>query len=536
MKKILTLCLMLCCGMIGMAQEYQWSVPLKDYISDETSREPEAFLWIPPQCNQLKSIIFSQQNMSEETLFDMPSFRDALAKMDMGIIWITPPLNYPWDVNQGVQPIFNDMLKDLADISGYDEIEAIPLVPMGHSAMATFPWNFAAWNPERTLAVISLHGDAPRTNLTGYGRENLEWGRTRNIDGIPGLMIEGEYEWWEARVNPALAFRMMYPESCISFLCDAGRGHFDLSEETAAYIALFLEKAMQQRISAVESSATGDVSLKKINPKDGWMAKRWIRGEKKRPKAAPFNQYKGNIHDSFWYFDGEMAQLTENRYARSLGKKDQYISFIQNGKLLQYNADRHVAIQPPFQPENDGITFHLKAVFTDSLYQNLSSEHVASIPRITKVCGPVKVINDTTFRVDFFRMGMDNRRRTGGISLVADVPGDKHYNSAVQHIGISVPFRNSDGKTQQIDFPAMNDINASTNSITLNATSDAGLPVSFYVKEGPAYVEGNQLIFTSIPPRAKYPLKITIVAWQYGVAGLMQTAEPVERSFYLIKE
>ena len=45
-------------------------------------------------------------------------------------------------------------------------------------------------NPERTLAVISLHGDAPRTNLCGYGRENLEWGRTRNIDGIPGLMIE----------------------------------------------------------------------------------------------------------------------------------------------------------------------------------------------------------------------------------------------------------------------------------------------------------------------------------------------------------
>lgn len=48
-------------------------------------------------------------------------------------------------------------------------------------------------------------------------------------------MIEGEYEWWEARVNPALAFRMMYPESCISFLCDTGRGHFDVAEQTADY-------------------------------------------------------------------------------------------------------------------------------------------------------------------------------------------------------------------------------------------------------------------------------------------------------------
>ena len=39
---------------------------------------------------------------------------------------------------------------------------------------------------------------APRTILTGYGRDNMEWGK-RTIDGIPGLMIEGEYEWWLER-------------------------------------------------------------------------------------------------------------------------------------------------------------------------------------------------------------------------------------------------------------------------------------------------------------------------------------------------
>ena len=352
---------------------------------------------------------------------------------------------------------------------------------------------------------------------------------------IPGLMIEGEYEWWEARVNPALAFRMMYPESCISFFCDAGRGHFDLLEETADYIALFIKKAMQARIPANEVIEGLDMKLLPINPTDGWMVKRWVRGEKKRPKTAPFNKYKGNKHDSFWYFDEEIAQLTEERYARSLGKKDQYISFIQNGQLLAYNADRHVKLQPPFMPQSDGITFNLKAVFTDSLYHTLSTEHVNSKPRITKVCGPVKVINDTTFRVDFFCMGLDNKRRTGGISLVADAPGDKRYNSAVQHIGINIPFRNTDGMAQQIDFPALNDIESGIEKIALEATSDAGLPVSFYVKEGPAFVEGNQLIFTTIPPRAKFPLKVTVVAWQYGKSPQVQTAEPVERSFYLIR-
>jgi hypothetical protein len=53
------------------------------------------------------------------------------------------------------------------------------------------------------------------------------------------------------------------------------------------------------------------------------------------------------------------------------------------------------------------------------------------------------------------------------------------------------------------------------------------------VKEGPAEIDGNKLVFTPIPPRSKYPLKVTVVAWQYGLAGKVQTAEPIERSFFI---
>ncbi len=48
-------------------------------------------------------------------------------------------------------------------------------------------------------------------------------------------------------------------------------------------------------------------------------------------------------------------------------------------------------------------------------------------------------------------------------------------------------------------------------------------------------IEGNQVVFTPIPPRSRFPVKVTVVAWQYGVAGKVQTAEPVERSFYILK-
>lgn len=269
-RLLFSIILLLCFSPCLRAGEWQWSVTLDGFVSNETNRNPTAFLWIPADCMRVKTILVGQHNMSEETLFDNPLFREKMQKLGIGFVWITPGIDQQWDVSKGTQRIFEKMMADLADVSGYSELKNVPIVPIGHSAMATYPWNFAAWNAERTLAVISLHGDAPRTNLTGYGRENLEWGRTRNINGIPGLMIEGEYEWWEARVNPAQAFRMMYPESCISFLCDAGRGHFDVADETAAYIALFLEKAVSLRLTD-EVTKDGKVKLNPINPpKAGW--------------------------------------------------------------------------------------------------------------------------------------------------------------------------------------------------------------------------------------------------------------------------
>jgi hypothetical protein len=55
------------------------------------------------------------------------------------------------------------------------------------------------------------------------------------------------------------------------------------------------------------------------------------------------------------------------------------------------------------------------------------------------------------------------------------------------------------------------------------------------VKEGPAIIKDGVLIFTKIPQRTKFPVKIAVVAWQYGknVEPKIQSAEPVERVFYI---
>ena len=59
----------------------------------------------------------------------------------------------------------------------------------------------------------------------------------------------------------------------------------------------------------------------------------------------------------------------------------------------------------------------------------------------------------------------------------------------------------------------------------------------YYVREGPAEVDGDKLVFLPMPPHAKLPLRVTVVAWQYGRGGPdpVQTAAPVERSFHIVK-
>lgn len=511
------------CVVYAQAQVYQWCVKLPSLVSNETGSSPEAWLWLPDTCTNVRTIVFSQQNMTEETIFNSPDFRTGMSRLGVGIVWVAPAIDLPWDVRNGTQQAFERMLADLSAASGYD-LRRTPIVPIGHSAAATFPWNFAAWNPKRTLAVISYHGDAPRTNLCGYGRENLEWGRTRNIDGIPGLMIEGEHEWWEARVNPALAFRMMYPNSCVSFLCDAGHGHFDASPQVISYICKFIGKALEQRVST-------DGTLKRLNPADGWLVKRWNAEEVKRPKPAPYNIYKGDKHDAFWYFDAEMANLTEAIYRQSLGKKQQYVGYRLNGKLLRYDKSMHAGTIIDAPLHSPDLTFSLSATFTDSLRSEPATAHSKSKIRISPINGPVKQLNDTTFQIRFYQTGFSNKRRTYELWLQALADNDGSYRGTAQQIMVRIPHGITNGREQAIVFPALKDMTAADKTQQLYATATSGLPVSYYVKQGPAVIEGNVLRLTPIPPRAMKPVKIVVVAWQFGIPGQWNSAHEVAREF-----
>jgi len=522
-------------AMPSVGAVYQWSVVLKDVVSSETNAHPRAFLWIPENCKQVRAVLIGQHNMTEEDIFEHSKFREEMTKLGIAEVWVTPAIDMVFDFNKDAGEKFEGMLNALAEESGYTELKYAPVIPIGHSACASYPWNLATWNPARTLAILSIHGDAPLTNLTGSGRPNPDWGN-RNIDGVPGLMVEGEYEWWEDRVQPALNFQQKFPKADISFLCDAGHGHFDISDELIDYLALFIKKAVKYRLP--ESAPIDvDVPLLPILPQSGWLGQRWHRDQKPQFPAAPYSQYKGDRKDAFWYFDQETAESTEKYYDRVRGKKEQYLGFSQDGKLLTFDLKLHARIVGKFEPEADGLTFHVNAGFTDTLRSERSNDHAKSKPVINRICGPVEKVNDSTFTVRFYRMGLNNPRRTGDIWLLASHPGDENYKSSVQQFNMHIPLQNQEGIEQQITFDPIPDVKNGTKTLPLVAAASSGMPVYFYVQEGPAEVKNGKLIFTKIPPRTKIPVKITVVSWQYGrsVEPKIKTAKPVIQNFYVTK-
>ena len=378
--------------------------PHFDYATGEPGSR--AYLRLPQGASEVKAVLYCHQNMTEDVLFRSNAFCREMDRLGVAMAFVQRG-SQNWDPATDCQSRFEALMADFARGTGHPEIEKAPVIPFGHSAQATFPWNFAAWNPERTLCIISYHGDSPRTNLCGYGRANVEWGRTRNIDKIPGLMIMGEYEWWEARLLPALAFRMMYPDSRISFLCDAGRGHFDLCPETQDYIAKFIEKALHNP-----------------HPEGGVYFSRWY--EDGHETMDP--------HEQFWYPDEEMVRLARARYAAVRGKRMQYLSARVNGEMLVYDPGKHIKMNATVQ----GDTFTVEPVFVDETRNAPGGDHAAVRPRVVLVSGPAIQTGEYTFRIDPDYFGTDPERLWSGITLCVEADGNAFFKPAVQELNLQV--------------------------------------------------------------------------------------------------
>ncbi len=206
------------------AAVYQWSVSVDDVTSRESKHHPRAYLWIPDNCRQVRAVVVGDQNMEEQQIFESDQFRKICSDLNFAIVWIAPPMGTAsFRFDKGEDELLEKILKNLADVSGYQEIAYAPLVPTGHSATASWGWDVAAWNPGRVLAVLSLSGAWSYLDSTYWG--------DRSVDQVPGLTTKGEFEiqgnlekGWYAGLKGD--FYTKHPHAAFTQVVDPGDGHF----------------------------------------------------------------------------------------------------------------------------------------------------------------------------------------------------------------------------------------------------------------------------------------------------------------------
>ena len=466
---------------------------------DGATTKATAYLWIPEKCRRLRGLLVMGSNVPEHMLVGHPAIREVCAKNNLGIVWSTPSFWYYKAKNEdkNVVAFLQQLLDGLARTSGYEEVATIPWLPMGESGHLLMVDALVEAAPERCLAGIWIkNAHLPPKNRT-----------------VPALVVYGTaQEWGQDKVDirqrwntltsydNVLKQRKANPDWPLSFVIDGGSGHFDVSERLVRYFAHYIDQAVKPK-----------------RPKD-------VVASLPLPNRA---------EKAIWYFDEWSAKEAQAIAAIDWNAHSQLPAFVSaNGVIAPFDFNGISSITPQMEP--DGITFRLRPVMLDKLPQNFvgAGEPLArapAAPTLEWLCGPLAPAGDGLFRV-----ALDRTWPHHPIYLAARQQGTNGIRAAVQPIAIKLA-RNNEGKTQKIDFQPIADVKSGTASVPLQARSDAGLPVDFFVVAGPAIVQDGKLVFTQIPPRAKRPLEVTVAAWQWGRASepKMKAAEVVRQSFHI---
>ncbi|MDB5146857.1 MAG: hypothetical protein JWQ57_877 [Mucilaginibacter sp.] len=497
-----------------------------------------AYLWIPPDCRQVRGVIISLANLLERNWLEDPLIRRTAAEIGLGIIWVGPvqknDQSFTADMKPGMEKVFQQMMNDLAQESGYQELKNAPVIPMGHSANGHFAWTFANALPERTIACIPVK-TMPLPGLLKFKNiplcyvvgETTEWPQYRVPDPVtkPG---DRDF-YWPVVKQSALALRARDADNLVGVVTDPGGGHFDWSEHLAKFIALYIRKACQYRLPAQGQSA-----LKPVERTSGWLTGTGGM-EPDEFLPAPYQSFKGGSAGGYWFFDEETAMAAIKFEGDRIKRKRQILTFIQHGQLLPVAKLGYAALK--FEPEQDGVSFRLKGGSLAEMPPELIGAgqklgHAPGPINFRVIAGPAIQTDSSSFRLQFDRAGMG-----GDIWIQEENAGNMEYRHAVQPGKITIPAKLTAGKPQKITFGKLQNVKYGIKELALHATSNSKLPVDYYIISGPAYVENGTIKFTPVPLKSKYPVKVKVVAYQWGriTEPLFQSAEPIEQTFYITR-
>lgn len=502
--------------------------------SDGSTNSATSYLWIPENCRKLRGLLILCANVPEHRLVGHPTIRRVCAANDLGIIWSArsflnwsaqkPGHEKMCDEHSTTVAFLERLLEGLARKSGYDEVATVPWLPMGESRHMRVVKALLETMPQRCIAGITIKNTyLPSSSrqipiLAAFGSAQ-EWGQDKTD-------IRTRWNDVGQAYAEILNEREKNRDWPLSYIIDGASGHFDCSERLTEYFARYINLVSKARLSD-----DGSVALKPISMENGFLADLPVPGHDNQPVRG-FAQTAPDARGVPWYFDRASAEEAQ-AIARINWKAETQLPGLLNesGNVVPFDFNGIMDLKT-LDMEPDGITFTLCGTMLDQIPSGFvgAGEKLAKThgtPEVEWLCGPAAPLGKGSFRIALDRVG-------GPIYLALRKSGTDTIRSVVQPIRIKTElFRNNDGSQQTIAFDKIPDVKAGVESIPLNARTDAGLPVAFYVDVGPAIVRDGRLVFTSIPPRSRFPIEVTVVAWQWGrsMEPRVKTAESVKQTF-----
>jgi len=523
------------------AAVFQYTVPVAT-----SQGESAAYLWVPPEAKQVRGVVMGGMTLMEREFAKDERIRQACVEQQLAIVFLKCGLG-----SADLQKV----LDDLAKVSGCRELSVAPLLFVGHSAGGPQAKACAVKMASRCFGLVQYRGGLPG------GSDSVP-------PGVPALMMVGQFdefggtmrdengrETWEGGRDAIAAFRAQDERHLASIVVEPGAGHFAWSDRNAAYLALFLRKAAQARIpdwplDAGSQRMLGNrisertwVQCKEVDHRSGWLTDLSIK-TKGEFEPAPYEHYRGGKTKAAWHFDKEMAEATIAYHTGGLGKKDQFIQW-SDPYWVDAGARFFFA---QLQWVGDGQTFEVHPAYANAYPSQRQGKgprwpqagqpvgHSSAPIRVRQVSGPVAATGPNTFRMHYD--GLAPATEGSRVTFLAYSVGDAEYRYTEQVGMMPRGFAGlKSGKEQTIAFPPLGNLKADSGPVELEATSDSGLPVEYYVAYGPATTVDGKLKIAELPARATFPITVKVVAYQFGsgVEPLVKTATPVDRTIQIQK-
>jgi hypothetical protein len=508
-------------------QIFQWSVTTTNLAWPEESRNTSSvYLWIPENCTKLRGLLILGANVPEHMLVGHPAIREVCTTNNLGIIWAVPTF---WNFRKELKgrdetqvAFLEHLLADLAEKSGYPEVATVPWLPIGESGHLLMVCGLINERPDRCIAGICVKNPHEPQNKTIPLLWTLgtaqEWGQMKK-DIRQSWLDAGAYpDWMSLRVENS------WP---LSLVVEFGTGHFYCSNAMVEYFAAYIDAATKARLPA-----DGSPQLKPVDLNDGVLAHLPLSGQTDLA-VIPYATASPEQRRRPWFFNESLAAA-----AQKLSQADPAAA----PQLVGVEAGEGCRTEPYALNSVTRLFVKGDGIFTvrPSLLDRIPDGFVAAGEPLAKaegqpvsewICGPYAPDGPDRFRISPDRTWTGR----GPVYLIVKHEGDKLFRRTVQPVHVTIE-KNDSGVPQTITFNTIDDAPSHVRTIALSAVSDAGLPVSFFVNHGPAIIEGSKLHLTPVPPGAKFPVEVSVTAWQWGRASdpPIQTAAPVTKTFFIL--